>query len=287
MTPRFEAYRLRREREALAADLPPYHTVLEQPPDGSIAIGSAWTRERFGGDFYRSVEPAAPGLPRVSLVFVQSREGNTVAPNPSMLGGGDVDKHLIYEGLSRIDADGVLAGAATARARELVFSIWHPELVALRLARGHARHPAQVLVTDRGDLPFDEGLMFHEPGLRVFVITRSGAAAGIRSRVAGRSWIEVIDAGEPLSLARALGDLAARGVRVISAVGGRRTATALIRERTVTDIYLTTSPISAGEPDTPFYDGPPLETRTVVVKTGTGVEAGVRFEHLRMRLNHK
>ena len=84
----------------------------------------------------------------MSLVFVQSRDGNTVADNPSTLGGGDTDKHLVYEGLSRVDADAVLAGAATARSERMVFSVWHPELVALRCSLGHRRHPAQVVVTD-------------------------------------------------------------------------------------------------------------------------------------------
>ena len=47
-------------------------------------------------------------------VFVQSADGNTGARNPADLGGGETDKHLIYEGLSRVDVDGVLAGAATS-----------------------------------------------------------------------------------------------------------------------------------------------------------------------------
>jgi hypothetical protein len=50
---------------------------------------------------------------------------------------------------------------------------------------GRHRHPAQIVVTDRGDLPFDRGLMFAEPTLRVFVVTGSrlagqGPEAGVR-----------------------------------------------------------------------------------------------------------
>jgi len=48
-------------------------------------------------------------------VFVQSRDGNTGARDPSSLGGGDTDKHLIYEGLSRVASDAVVAGAETIR----------------------------------------------------------------------------------------------------------------------------------------------------------------------------
>ena len=71
-------------------------------------------------------------LPSANLVFVQSRDGNTVDGDPSVLGGGEADKHLIYEGLSRVAADAVLAGARTIRGGDLVLSMWRPELVALR-----------------------------------------------------------------------------------------------------------------------------------------------------------
>ena len=71
------------------------------------AIGNAWSRLHYDGDFYL---PALPrDVPAVSLVFVQSRDGNTASPHPERLGGGAADTHLIYEGLSRVAADAVLA----------------------------------------------------------------------------------------------------------------------------------------------------------------------------------
>ena len=283
MTPRFEAYCRRKEAAALSAMIPGYVTREQTLVDHLAPLGSAWSRTLFDGDFFRSTAPPIADVPISNLVFVQSRDGNTVAPDPSVLGGGDTDLHLIYEGLSRVDADAVLAGSATARARELVFSLWHPDLVALRLARGKSRHPAQVIVTDKGDLRFDDGLMFQEPALRVFVITRTAAVDGIRRQVAGREWVEVLDAGEPISLIRAMRDLRARGIEVVSAVGGRRTAIGLLNERLIADVYLTTSAIDAGEPNTPYYEGPPLPLSRVLLKEGTGTEEGVRFEHFVVR----
>jgi hypothetical protein len=53
----------------------------------------------------------------------------------------------------------------------------------------------------------------------------------------------------------------------------------LLRERLVSDIYLTTSPIEGGEPNTPFYEGPPLALSCVLRKAGNGPDEGVRFEH--------
>jgi riboflavin biosynthesis pyrimidine reductase len=176
-----------------------------------------------------------------------------------------------------------MAGATTARAKDIVFSVWHPELVALRLARGRARHPAQVVVTDGGNLRFEDGLMFQEATLRVFVITRSDAVNVIRGRIASKPWIEVIDAGAPLSFERALRHLRSRGVDVLSCVGGRRTATGLLNERLVTDLYLTTSAREGGKPGTPYYEGPPLSLQRMVLKEGRDTERGVVFEHFRVQ----
>jgi riboflavin biosynthesis pyrimidine reductase len=275
----FERYVKRKEELAAAARLSGFYTVEDATAGrGLVPIGHAWTRGLFDGNFYRR-EPADTVHPAVSLVFVQSRGGNTVADNPSALGGGETDTHLIYEGLSRVDADAVLAGAGTARGERIVFSVWHPELVALRLARGHARHPAQVIVTGRGDLPIESGLMFNEPTLRVFLITRSLLAGLLAERVHRRPWVEVIDAGDPVSLDTALRLLRRRDIHVVSAVGGRHTATSLLREELVREVYLTTSPIEAGEPNTPFYEGSPPALTRVLAKAGRGAEADVRFEH--------
>ena len=41
---------------------------------------------------------------------------------------------------------------------------------------------------------------------------------------------------------------------------------------------MTSSAIEAGEPNTPFYEGPPLSLSRVVEKAGQGPETGVRFE---------
>ena len=276
----FDAYSRRKEAAACAAMLAGYRTVFDRASGHGIRpIGNDWTRALFDGPF--SVrEPASPEMPALSLVFVQSREGNTVADDPSTLGGGETDTHLIYEGLSRVTADAVLAGASTARGDETVFSVWHPQLVALRRECHKPRHPAQVVVTASGDLPLDRGLMFATPALTVFLIAPSAVADLLRARLRGRPWVEVIDAGEPLSMTAAMRHLNGRGLRVISVVGGRRTATSVIREGLVTDLYLTTSAISAGEPGSLFYIGEPPSLEPLVEKAGLGAETGARFEHL-------
>src|SRR5688572_14063841 len=114
MTPRFEEYCRRKTEAAVNAPIAGFVSVVDppnQPPD-MVAVGDEWSRQRFDGSFYRTrPDPARPAL---SLVFVQSADRNTGAEDPSTLGGGDTDKHLVYEGLSRVDAGAVLAGATTA-----------------------------------------------------------------------------------------------------------------------------------------------------------------------------
>jgi riboflavin biosynthesis pyrimidine reductase len=280
-SPRFEAYCQKKTAAAAAACITGFASVdvPRETPTGMQAVGNDWSRSLFDGWFYRS-QPDDIARPALSLVFVESADGNTGADNPSTLGGGDTDKHLVYEGLSRVDADAVLAGATTAAGTDVMFSIWHPELVRLRTQRGHARHPAQVILTERGDLPVHTALLYNEPSLRVIVVASSPGAVVLRKRLPGRPWIEVIDAGQPVDLPRALGELRARGIEVISAIGGRRTAEALLQVGLVSELYLTTSPCPGGEPDTPISTAPLPAHRVIVEKAGRGDERGVRFRHL-------
>ena len=89
-------------------------------------------------------------------------------PTRAQFGAGATDKHLIYEGLSRVAADAVLVGARTVHP-EAFFSVWHPELIALRESLGFPRHPAQVVVSKRGHVDL-ASLLFNVPDVPVFLI---------------------------------------------------------------------------------------------------------------------
>lgn len=279
---RFEQFAERKTRDALSAKLTPYRTELDTRPRHATTIGSPWTRTLFDGDFY--VCPSTDSRrPACSLVFVQSKDGNTVAGNPSMLGGGDTDKHLIYEGLSRVAADAVLAGAETIRGGRLVLSVWHPELVRLRQTIGKPRHPVQIVATLQG-VDLEKGLLFNSPTLRVVILTVGPTASLMQSALAARPWIKLVVMPRPSDLRDAFEQLTTLGIETISCVGGRRIATQLIDAGLVQELYLTTSPLTGGEHDTPMYPRP-LDTTLLVRKTGTGAEAGVVFEHLRLTLS--
>jgi riboflavin biosynthesis pyrimidine reductase len=213
------------------------------------------------------------------LCFVQSRDGNTDAPNPEVLGGGPTDQHVIYEGLSRVAADGVMAGAATAEGAATFFSVWHPQLVALRIALGLPRHPAQIVITARGSLDLERTLLFNVPDVPAYIIAAPRAFDDLATRVTRHPSVELIrtidgDLAGPLAYL-----LKKRGITRISCIGGRRAATALLDGGFVQDLCLTTTARAAGEPGTPYYVGTAKPVLHLMVrKTADDPEYPITFE---------
>ena len=276
----FAEFAASRIRQAELAPIHPLQTIQDDSAAHTLtAVGSVWSRQLYDGDFHLVPSPDAD-LPAVSLVFVQSREGNTGADNPEDLGGGATDKHLIYEGVSRVAADAVMAGAKSAGGPNTFFSVWHPEFVALRQQLGLPRHPAQIVVTGTGCIDVEQSRVFTVPEVPVYVLATPGACDRLEA-LRSRPWVQFIHVdGEHLGAA--LRTLRTQfGITRISAIGGRTTATALLDEGLVQDVWLTTTAKSAGEPDTPFYVGkrPPVLT-PIVTKRGTDPNAPITFQQL-------
>jgi len=276
----FAAFAARRTARAINARTAPYVTVAAHPNACHIPIGTPWTMATFGGPFYvRQVEGS--DLPTCSLVFVQSADRNTVAEDPATLGGGATDYHVVYEGLSRVAADAVMAGAGTVRGGNTVFSVWHPELADLRATSRLPRHPAQIVTTLRG-IDLEHGLLFNTPELQVFVLTGSEGAAAMQRGLEPRPWIRVVPLRHRRDLAAAFAVLRTAGIGRISCIGGRQLAADLLALNLVDDVYLTTAAREGGTPHTPLpaeaFDG-----ALILKKHGTGDDAGVTFEHLDLK----
>ena len=248
----FQRFSAQKTRDAASARIERLTTVFDRR-DGSPlqGIGNEWSRWHYEGEF-GLVRPA-PMQTALSLVFVQTKDGNTGGPNPGAFGGGATDQHLIYEGLSRVAADAVLAGAGSVH-QDAFFSVWHPELVALRESLGLPRHPAQLVVSKRGRVDFD-ALLFNVPGLRVFLLAGEECIARRETSLRERPWVRLIPT--------ASGDLKPaferlrheEGIQRISGIGGHSTATQLVDAGLAQDIYLTTTSLEGGHPDTPWYSG--------------------------------
>jgi riboflavin biosynthesis pyrimidine reductase len=276
---RFDALVERKTAAARDAAIAPLVTDRDEAGEVPAHIGNAWSRAMFGGLFY--VSPAASSdLPATNLVFVQSSDGNTGTDDPSTLGGGAVDTHVIYEGLSRVAADAVLSGSRTIGGSDFVMSVWRPELVALRAAMALPRHPIQIVATQHG-VQLDQHVMFNVPELRVILITVARGEDTMRAGLKARPWITPVVMDDPLGLGGAFRELRRLGVEHLSCIGGRTLAGAVLDAGLIQDIYLTTGTKAGGEPNTPFY-AKRLNAREIVRKHGTGPDAGVVFQHLTM-----
>ena len=274
----------RKTREAAHAAIRALATTEAGPAvRGLPGLVTPWTRRLYDGEFHLFDPP--PDRPAVSLVFVQSRDGNTGVANPDDLGGGATDKHLIYEGLSRVAADAVLAGAGTVAGGQTFFSVWHPELVELRAQLGLARHPAQAVLSRDGRIDLERTLLFNVPEVRVFVLAGEVCRERCRRSFASRPWIAVVPVDERGGLTAAMVRLREEhGIRRVSAVGGRTAATSLVDAGLVQDLCLTTTAWTGGEPKTPFYVGerpPPREL--IVRKREVGSDHPIVFEHWAIR----
>jgi riboflavin biosynthesis pyrimidine reductase len=247
------------------------------------SFGDEWSRRYYDGPFY--VFPAPPQLPAISLVFVQSRDGNTGASNPGNLGGGATDKYLLYEGLTRVAADAVLAGASSV-GRHAFFTTTHPDMSLLRRDLGLPPHPAQIVISNEGNVDLS-ARVFSTPEVPAFLLCGPKCRQRLCGEISRRHWITMI----PID-----GDLPAafrclrreHGIGRISAIGGRLTATSLVDAGLVQDIYLTTTAIDGGEPNTPWYVGDRFpELQTIVRKREVAVELPILFEHLAIARTHE
>ncbi len=274
----FSAFVEKKLHDAAGSTIHTLTTILDRHESTALrGIGNPWTRRHYGGDF--SLVVASPNHTNVSLVFVQSRDGNTEAADPTVFGAGATDKYLIYEGLSRVAADAVLVGARTVHS-EAFFSVWHPALIALRASLGFPRHPAQIVVSKSGHVDL-ASLLFNVPDVPVFLIGGEECFRRHADALRARPWIRRIplaDAGLTSSIDHLRLE---HGIRRISAVGGRSTATRLVDERLAQDLYLTTGPCDGGVVNTPWYVGAASPTLRVTTRK-QWVDAGARvfFEHV-------
>ena len=275
-TDAFQRFSANRTREATTASIERLSTTFDQSDDfGLLGIGNAWSRLHYGSEF-GLVRPGRNEI-AVSLVFVQTKNGNTGGPNPSAFGGGATDKHLIYEGLSRVSADAVLAGAGSVH-RGAFFSVWHPELVALRTSLGLQRHPAQVVVSKRGRVDID-ALLFNVPDVPVFLIAGDECLARHEPALRARPWVRLVAVNGD-GLRPAVERLRDEGIQRVSAIGGRFTATQLVDAGLIRDIYLTTTSLDGGELDTPWYCGTnPPQLTAITSKQWRESGSRVVFEH--------
>jgi riboflavin biosynthesis pyrimidine reductase len=190
----------------------------------------------------RPHERAPADRPFLYLNMVESVDGRAALEGGSHALGSEIDTLLLTE--LRALADAVLIGSGTLRAEGYARLVGNPERIARREAAGRAATPLAVLISRGLDLPWDAGL-FAAADQPVLVYTGSDAAP---PEVAAP--LEVVHLPEPTPAA-ALRDLRGRGVRALLCEGGPTLNRALLAAGLVDELFLTFSPLLAGNADAP------------------------------------
>ncbi len=184
-------------------------------------------------------EPPAD-RPFVYLNMVATVDGRAAIEGHSHALGSETDTLLLTE--LRTLADAILIGSGTLRAEGYGRLVSNPERVARRAAAGRTPTPTAVLISRSLDLPWDAGL-FQAADQPVLVYT--GADHDPPETPAP---VEVVRRADP---ADALRDLRGRGIRALLCEGGPTLNRALLAAGLVDELFLTLSPLLAGNTDAP------------------------------------
>ncbi|MGC5019264.1 RibD family protein [Micromonospora sp. DT47] len=161
------------------------------------------------------------------------------------------------EDLARIDAvragcDAILVGAGTVRRDDPRLVIRSERLRAAREARGLPPSPVKVTLTARGEL---------DPAARFFTVGDADRIVYCASPAVEKTaelldgLATVVDAGDPLDPARALADLAGRGVGRLMVEGGGTVHAQFLTAGLADELHLVVAPFFVGDPRAPRFVG--------------------------------
>ncbi len=190
--------------------------------------------------------------PYVLLSCATSADGYLDDASPRrLILSGPADADRVDE--VRAGCDAILVGAGTIRADDPRLLIRDPRRRARRAARGLPEHPARVTLTATGDL--DPQARFFAPGAPRLVYCATPALQPARARL-GEAAV-LIDAGDPLSLAAVLSDLAERSVVRLMVEGGARVLGEFLARDLSDELHLAIAPFFVADPAAPRLAVPP------------------------------
>jgi 5-amino-6-(5-phosphoribosylamino)uracil reductase len=159
--------------------------------------------------------------------------------------------------LDRVDAvragcDAILVGANTIRQDNPRLIVRSAERRDARVARGLTPTPVKVTLSASSNL--DPGARFFTEGdTEKIVYAPAGSLAKLRNQLGSAALIA--DGGEPLSLARVLAGLAARGIGRLMVEGGSTVHTAFLSAGLADELQLVVAPFFVGDPGAPRFVG--------------------------------
>jgi len=158
----------------------------------------------------------------------------------------------------RAGSDAILVGAGTIRRDNPALLVRSSARRSARVARGLPASPARVTVTASGDLDPAARFFTAGDGARLIYVPDAeqdriqGQLAQTADAAAG---IEVIGAGDPLSIRAVLADLAGRGVRRLMVEGGGTVLAQFLAEGLADELDLVVAPVFVGDPAAPRLTG--------------------------------
>jgi riboflavin-specific deaminase-like protein len=166
------------------------------------------------------------------------------ATDERLLLSNDADFDRVDE--VRAGCDAILVGANTIR-RD------NPRLLVRSPARRQAATlPVKVTLTAHGELDRDAAF-FAAGTVDKIVYCASPALEKARHRLGGAA--SVLDAGDPVDLARVLADLAGRGIRRLMVEGGSGVHTGFLTAGLADELQLVVAPFFVGDRRAPRFVG--------------------------------
>lgn len=187
-------------------------------------------------DLVSTGRPAGPWVSANMITTLDGAAHGRDGRSGSINGPADLRVFTVLRAL----ADVVLVGAGTARAEGYRAPRTPQRLRAVRAARTGAPDPALAVVTRTGDL--SPALLGDAPPPWVFTTTRAPHLPRLRDHLPP----ERLHVADDVDLASALAALAAAGLPHVLTEGGPSLLAALVAQRLVDELFLTTAPVLVG-----------------------------------------
>ena len=244
-------------------------------------IARAWPAEGLpelaDADLVRLYEPADRAEPHLRVNFVSSADGAVTVDGESAGLSGEADKRVFK--ILRMMCDVLLAGAGTVRREGYEDLRLGPDRVAWRREHGLAHQPVMAVVTATLDL--DPGApLFTRAPVRPILITTARAIADNGAAFAPVA--DLIGCGEStVDFARAVRELADRGLPQILCEGGPHILGELTAADAVDELCLTVSPLLAGAGAGRITAGPVSPVRRMRLAHALHAEGNLILRYVR------
>jgi len=180
--------------------------------------------------------------PFVCVNMISTADGRAAHDGRTVALGEVADLELLLE--LRVIADAVLVGTGTLRAEGYDRLVSGAERRKRRVAAGLKDDPLAVVLTRRGDVPWNAGLF---QAAEQEIVVYSGVEQDPPDVPAQ---LQLVKLDDPTPAA-ALADLRGRGIGLLLCEGGPTLFGALLAERLVDELFLTISPQLTGDEGEP------------------------------------